>query len=194
MALSTLCNLCQQIFEGRWIENDAWELSSDTTPHRIEDLDGVSEYSPEAISYSQPDLASSFDYHWSPDWVKVIDGELDASDAASTLSPPYHTITDLQESARNGCSLCTAFADLVHDKLKALDDSTEEFVSRLSGIVIVRPSQDACDVSNSLVLEISYFVDGTIEEDSCCFSVDLLLLSHQSEHFAHLFVFISISR
>lgn len=64
---------------------------------------------------------------------------------------------------------------------------------RRSGIAIIRLSEDPCD-EDSLVLEISYFVDCKVERKASRLRADLLLLPCHSKHFHFLFLFISILR
>jgi hypothetical protein len=181
MAMSTLCDLCQQIFQGRWIEKEAWELAVSLSSLHTASSD-------DSLDATQIDTNnSSADSGWyeGPDWVRVADGGSDADDlsllpAESLISPHHHSIARLEHSALSGCCLCAALADVVRDKLSRLEDSTENYVSQLSAIAIVRQARDACDVENSLVLAISYFLDGKIEEDSYGFSVELILLPPQT--------------
>lgn len=185
--LSNLCSLCQQIFEGKWVEKESWELENSATARGIIDLDDTSGETLERADSSSADTTSSFEEHWyeSPDWLKLVGGTSDTIssfelNAKLLYSPPHHHITELETSALNGCALCEVLANSIRDKRDELSESTKDNISRLSGIAIVRPSQWACDVEDSLVLQITYFVDGKVEKEAYSCSVDVLLLPYQS--------------
>jgi len=94
----------------------------------------------------------------------------------------HHTASNLEQSAPNGCSICSTIVDLVRYKIDELD------YYRRSGIAIIRSSEDPCD-EDSLVLEILYFVDGKVEQKASRLRADLLLLPCHSKHFHFLFLF-----
>jgi hypothetical protein len=189
LPLATLCEFCQQIFEGEWVEKEAvdFTVTSSNSTRQIEELGECSGPNREESIGSQMDKDpfSGDGWYERPDWVKMVAADIDTCVEASLektcLSPQHHTIAGLEQSARNGCHLCTILVDIVRREIQQLEESTDEVLSRLVGIIIVRPSNEDSDGQESITLEISYFIDGRVEEEAYVFSVDTLLIPHQSK-------------
>ena len=188
LPLAELCELCQQIFEGQWMEKELLELAtgSNATNRAGDPGECLEQNRVDNIS-SQTDTASFSVEGWyeNPDWVKVMVADTEIGNAASLenvsfLSPQHHTIAELEQSARNGCNLCRTLVDIVRDKTHELEEPIKKVLPQLLGIVIVRPYNNVGDNQESIVLEISYFIDGKVEQETYGFSVDILLLPCQS--------------
>ncbi|MCJ1466391.1 hypothetical protein MMC07_005010 [Pseudocyphellaria aurata] len=114
-------------------------------------------------------------FYEKPDWVKDI-----SFDRARELSqqnrlfcsPLHYSVKDLEVSARNGCHLCSLFWDQLLHNLKNMTKADEAKLQQAKGLIIVRPRPNPLEgntdrqAPQSLVLAVSYFVDGNCERQS----------------------------
>ncbi|KAH0562579.1 hypothetical protein GP486_002736 [Trichoglossum hirsutum] len=182
LPLAILCGPCQQVFEGHWAPKESLETASPAG--RIEELDRPSGDSPaDKLPLREgTSLSSEDDFYENPDWVKVV--ATDKTDTSplkttSSLSPRHLSIQSLEESALNGCHLCTTIWDRVSNRVGELETSTKEDLSRLIGVIIVRPSNEDIAGQGSVALDVSYFIDGEIAQNTYVFTADFLLVDHK---------------
>jgi hypothetical protein len=185
LSLAILCGQCQQIFKGRWAPKESLGVATRSQPHRQTAADPHLRESPtdDLPSPENSDTYSEDGWYENPDWVKVItvnETSTIPSKAMSSLSPQHHSILDLEESARNGCHLCTVIWDIVPDKIEELESAAKENLARLIGVVVVRPYNEDDVSREDVALEISYFVDGEVVREAYVFTVGVQLVNPKS--------------
>jgi hypothetical protein len=148
-----LCKHCEGAFSSHWIAKDSIELND-----------------------SDDDASFSEYFYEAPDWVTLVNAD-DATSQPSEgyRSPPHHNLAQLEQSAHQGCYLCTIFFDKVRDGMENLSTDKKATSSRLRSFLIARPNYDDSFGGEIVQLEISYFIDGLIKPDTFALTVGVIL-------------------
>lgn len=174
--MATLCTKCQSIFEGEWMEKPNAELESDSSSISGAKEIHAGETDTAIHSDSEDDSTTDSYFYESPDWVKKSDtnpGTNDEENSNSFTSPQHHSVPDLKLSSDSGCDLCTLLNDIV---LGRVDEIDEADIPRAMGIVIVRPAPELSELQESIVLALSYFLDGELKQDAYLFGIEIILI------------------
>jgi hypothetical protein len=156
-----LCELCRHALSSHWVAKDSIQPQNATQ---------------EEDAYKGDDYASSSDgFYEAPDWVTVVT-EHDAPQALHAYqSPPHHSLTQLENSASQGCYLCMIFFDNARDEMRKLTAEKRAIISRLRSFIIARPSHDDSLDGEIVQLEITYYVDGIIKPDAFAMTIGIIL-------------------